>query len=64
MGRALWESGQHENDRCVADACVDKRGGEAGTLREHCGKEEIEAKWQKMSYEGSGEGRVIYGKNC
>ena len=61
MGRALWESGQRENDRCVADACVDKRGG---GRREHCGEEEIGAKWQKMSYEGSGGGRVIYGENC
>lgn len=60
VGRALWESVQRENDRYVADACVDKRGGK----REHCGKEEIEAKWQKCSYEGSGGGRVIYGSKA
>ena len=60
VGRALWESVQREDDRYVADACVDKRGGKRG----HCQQEEIEAKWQKISYEGSGGGRVIYGSKA
>ena len=34
VGRALWESVSRENDRYVAGACVDKRGGGGNTAGE------------------------------
>ena len=59
VGRDFWESVKREGGRYGAmdDLPRDKRGGK----RAHPAKHEIAEKWQRISYEGSSGGRILYG---